>query len=89
MVKGRVDDGEDAGGEGKWLLFLGQSDIDRDWLLQGGIELVGLVDGVPVDDVPPGVDVFWAPIEVLQVIGVLPDIESQNGNHATVHQWIV
>jgi len=38
-----------------------------------------LRDNVPVDYVPESSDVVWAAILVVEVIGVLPDIESKNG----------
>src|SRR5271165_20353 len=36
-----------------------------------------LCDGVPVDDVPPRVDVVGATVLVLQVVGVLPHVDAQ------------
>src|SRR5437762_9786189 len=37
-----------------------------------------LVDFVPVDDVPPRVDVVRAAVLVFQVVGVLPDVEAED-----------
>src|SRR5690606_4630971 len=34
--------------------------------------------GVPVDDVPPRLDVVGPPVLVLQVVGVLPDVEAED-----------
>ena len=39
---------------------------------------VALVDGVPVDHVPPGGDVVGAAVLVLQIVGVLPDVDAQD-----------
>jgi len=41
-----------------------------------------LVDFVPVDDVPPGVEVVRAAVVVLEVIGVLPDVVAEDGVEA-------
>ena len=38
-----------------------------------------LVNLVPVQDVPPGGEIFGAAIVVFQVVGVLPDIVSEDG----------
>src|SRR5947207_2587560 len=35
-----------------------------------------LAHGVPVDDVPPGFDVIWPDVLVLQVIGMFPDVDA-------------
>src|SRR3954469_13746442 len=42
-----------------------------------GDRLVALGDLAPVDGVPPRVDVVGAPVLVLQVVGVLPDVNAQ------------
>src|SRR4029077_6691526 len=39
---------------------------------------VAAVDLVPVDDVPEGLDVFGPAVLVLQVVGVLPDVEAED-----------
>src|SRR4029077_14726263 len=44
-------------------------------LLAGSVELCGLI---PIDHVPPGIDVIGAYVLILQVVGVLPNINSQN-----------
>src|SRR5262249_50199161 len=49
-------------------------DIQRPALLRG--EALG--DRVPVDDVPPRIDVVGALVLVLQVIRVLPDIDAED-----------
>src|SRR5947209_7420663 len=36
-------------------------------------------DGGPVDDAPPGVEVVAALVLVAQVVGVLPDIDAEDG----------
>src|ERR1700676_23225 len=36
-----------------------------------------LGDPRPVDDVPPGIDVVGAAVLVLQVVGVLPDVDAE------------
>src|ERR1035441_5110626 len=41
-----------------------------------------LVDFVPVDDVPPGGEVVWAAVLVLEVVGVLPNVVKQDGIEA-------
>jgi hypothetical protein len=38
-----------------------------------------LVDLVPVDGVPPGGEVVWALVLVLEVVGVLPDVVAEDG----------
>src|SRR5262249_43267643 len=47
-----------------------------------------LGDGVPVDDVPPRIEVFVAAVLVAQVVGVLPDVHAQDGDLA-LHQRAV
>src|SRR5712692_4497177 len=37
---------------------------------------VVLGDGVPVDDVPPGLDIVGPAVLILQVVGVLPDVQA-------------
>ncbi len=44
----------------------------------GGIIQFG--DFIPVDDIPPGADVFGTLVLVLEVVRVFPYIESQNGD---------
>jgi len=44
---------------------------------KGGGE--ALVDLVPVDGVPPGGEVVGAPVLVLEVVGVLPDVVAEDG----------
>ena len=41
-----------------------------------------LVDLVPVDDVPPGREIFGTAVVVFQVVGVLPDIVAEDGIQA-------
>lgn len=44
--------------------------------------LVALLDGVPVDHIPPGLDVIGASVLVVQVVSVLPDVDGQEGAEA-------
>src|SRR5918993_2369815 len=46
------------------------------------------IDLRPVDDIPPGADVVGSAILIFQVVGVLPDVEAEDGVLA-LHQWIV
>jgi hypothetical protein len=39
-------------------------------------------DGLPVDGVPPGVDVARAQVLVLQVVGMFPDVDAEHGDQA-------
>src|SRR5439155_7537568 len=48
--------------------------------LQGG--LVAAVDLVPVDDVPERLDVLGPPVLVLEVVGVLPHVQAEDGRVA-------
>jgi hypothetical protein len=41
-----------------------------------------LVDFVPVEDVPPGREIFGATVVVFQVLGVLPDVVAEDGIEA-------
>src|SRR5947209_18628145 len=36
-----------------------------------------LADGVPVDDLPPGVDVVGPLVLIAEVVGVLPDVDAE------------
>jgi hypothetical protein len=47
-------------------------------MLGGGLEVVGL-GSVPIDDIPEGGDVVGAAVLVVEIIGVLPDIEADDG----------
>ena len=40
--------------------------------------LVALVDFVPVDYAPPGLQVFGAAVVVFQVVGVFPDVVAED-----------
>lgn len=40
-------------------------------------------DSLPVDNVPDGVEVVGADVLVLEVVGVLPNINSQKGNQSS------
>ena len=40
---------------------------------------VALGYGVPIDDVPEGADVIRTAVLVLQVVGMLPNVESEDG----------
>src|SRR5215210_1462469 len=50
--------------------------------------LEALLDILPVDRVPPGRQVVGAPVLVLQVVGVLPDVDAQERRRA-IHQRAV
>jgi hypothetical protein len=50
--------------------------------------LEALVDFVPVDDVPPRIQIFGATILILQVVGVLPHVVAED-RHVTVANGIV
>mmetsp|Transcript_14257 Transcript_14257/g.35930 ORF Transcript_14257/g.35930 Transcript_14257/m.35930 type:complete len:255 (-) Transcript_14257:209-973(-) len=54
--------------------------------LEGG--LVSLFDVLPVDDLPDGLDVVWPHVLVLEVVGVLPNIDSQQ-RHSTGERVLV
>src|SRR5665811_904623 len=43
---------------------------------------VAFVDLVPVDDVPPGGEIFGTAVVVFQVVGVLPDVVAEDGVEA-------
>src|ERR1035437_9370264 len=43
---------------------------------------VAFVDFVPVDDVPPGGEIFGTAVVVFQVVGVLPDVVAEDGIEA-------
>mmetsp|Transcript_5342 Transcript_5342/g.12548 ORF Transcript_5342/g.12548 Transcript_5342/m.12548 type:complete len:304 (-) Transcript_5342:88-999(-) len=55
--------------------------------------LVPCADLVPVDHIPPCLDVVRATVLVLQVVSVLPDIASQDwdagGAVHSIHEWVV
>src|SRR5712675_1817613 len=53
-----------------------------------GAALVVLRDRVPVDHVPPGLDVISSAVLVKEVISVLPDVESEH-RFVALHQWAV
>src|SRR5262249_32570867 len=44
-----------------------------------------LLDFLPVHDAPPGRDVVGAAVLILEVIGVLPNVEAHDGNLAFHH----
>ncbi len=44
--------------------------VDRQLAVLGS--RVAIADGLPVDDVPPGLEILGAAVLILQVIGVLP-----------------
>ena len=45
-----------------------------------GLEVLeALIDFVPVNDVPPGLQVFGTAVVVLQVVGVFPDVVAHDG----------
>src|ERR1700676_3497667 len=51
-------------------------------VLQGFLLLcssVVLRGGVPIDDVPPSLDVIGAHVLIFQVVGVLPNVNTENG----------
>ena len=41
-----------------------------------GVEKLG--GFVPIDDVPPGLDVVATEVLILQIVGMLPNIQAQN-----------
>src|SRR5579875_4049729 len=57
----------------------------RLFLLRGGVTAV---DFVPVDDVPPGVEVIAAVILVFEIVGMLPHVVAQDGI-AAIHEGAV
>src|SRR3954447_26355071 len=46
---------------------------------------ITLGDALPIDHVPPGLEVIGAPVLVLEVVSVLPDVDPEQGRLA-VHQ---
>src|SRR5271166_4099983 len=55
-------------------------------LLLGGVEALG--HGVPVDHVPPGLEVVGPAVLILQIVGMLPDVVAHDrmlpGGHRIV-----
>src|SRR5947208_13787762 len=47
-----------------------------------------LLDGRPIHDVPPGAEVIGPAVLVLQIIGVLPDVDAHHRELA-FHDWAV
>ena len=60
-------------------------ELDR---LAGGSVGVVLADLVPVDDVVEGGDVLGAAVLVLEVVGVLPDVDACSGKRERVTRAI-
>ena len=48
-----------------------------------------LVDLVPVDHVEEGRDILWTPGLVLQIVGVLPDVDPQDGGFALAERAVL
>lgn len=69
--------------------------LNSDWHsdMLGAVSVVVLDDLVPVDDIPPGVYVVRTSVLVLQVVGVLPNVQAQDWHHVDVgdaaHQWVI
>ena len=40
------------------------------------------VDLVPVDDIPPGIEILGTAVLVLQIVGMLPHVVAENGKEA-------
>merc|ERR1719240_2202443 len=56
---------------------------------RGGGRVV-FTDLVPVDHVEEGTDVLRAPVLVLEVVGVLPDVDAHDGHEAVaIHEGVV
>src|SRR5690606_5693566 len=55
----------------------------------GSVVLVAPVDLVPVDRVPPLADVVRAAVLVLEVVGVLPDVDAEERLEALHHRGIL
>src|SRR3954471_24442102 len=49
---------------------------------------ITLGDALPIDHVPPSLEVFGPPVLVLEVVSVLPDVDPEQWRVA-VHQWRV
>src|SRR5438270_2749177 len=52
------------------------------FILNSGILLVAVGDGLPVQGVEPGRDVVRALVLVLEVVGVLPHVDAEDRGHA-------
>ena len=51
-----------------------------------------MADLLPVDNIPEGCDVLRPAVVVLQVVGMLPYIQAQDGNGWVIshlHEWVV
>src|SRR5580704_7693059 len=70
---------------GNRAFVFGASGLKDYLLLCGGVRLGGRV---PVNDVPPRFDVITAHILIFQIVGVLPDIETEHG-FASEHEGCV
>src|SRR5215831_11673307 len=66
--------GADEGVRPYTILAVGQG-----WFVRARFEGgVALVDLVPIDDVPPGREIFGTTVVVLQVVGVLPNVVAED-----------
>src|SRR4029453_5268801 len=63
------------------------SACDSYWCLSLLPKVIGGL--VPVHDVPPGIDVVGAAVLVEQVVGVLPDVEAEDGRAALHHRVVL
>lgn len=52
-------------------------------------ELIKLFDALPVDHFPPVVDVDWSPEGMLQVVGMLPDVDHQQRPLTNTHWGVL
>ncbi len=48
-----------------------------------------LCDGIPVHHVPPSGDVVGALVLIFQIVGVLPDIETEQGCAGVIHEGVI
>src|SRR5438132_13837544 len=69
-------------------LRYGLSSSQRRLQFAGLERLITMVDFFPVHYVPPSCEIFWPPIVVLQIIGVLPNVVAEDREEA-LGDWVV
>src|SRR5207302_10653721 len=84
-----VREGAKKGAGRPRALLWSPAESSGDGRLAGRCGLVHLVDIFPIHQVvEEGLDVVRPPVSVIDVVGVLPHVATQN-RFGTVHQWIL
>ena len=66
-----------------YLYSVDKSEVDT---FSSERSFIKFADLLPVHNTPPGIDVLWAAILIVEIVGVFPNVNAQDGVHDLTHR---